>query len=165
MGDWKAKGGSQETPGVTGKIGLGVQNDGGQRLTDFCQENSLDTLFQQNKGKLYTWTSPDGQHQNQIDYILWSQSWRNSIQSAKIRPGADGGSAHELLTGKFRLKLKKVGETTRSFMYDLKQIAYGYTVELTNRFNGLDQIECLMKFGQRSVTLYRRQGSRLSPRK
>ena len=73
MGDWKAKGGSQETPGVTGKIGLGVQNDGGQRLTDFCQENSLDTLFQQNKGKLYTWTSPDGQHQNQIDYILCSQ--------------------------------------------------------------------------------------------
>ena len=72
---------------------------------------------------------------------------------------------HELLIAKFRLKLKKVGETTRSFMYDLKQIAYGYTVELTNRFNGLDQIECLMKFGQRSVTLYRRQGSRLSPRK
>ena len=71
--DWNAKVGSQETPGVTGKIGLGVQNDGGQRLTDFCQENSLDTLFQQNKGKLYTWTSPDGQHQNQIDYILCSQ--------------------------------------------------------------------------------------------
>ena len=73
IGDWNAKVGSQETPGVTGKIGLGVQNDGGQRLTDFCQENSLDTLFQQNKGKLYTWTSPDGQHQNQIDYILCSQ--------------------------------------------------------------------------------------------
>ena len=79
IGDWNAKVGSQETPGVTGKIGLGVQNDGGQRLTDFCQENSLDTLFQQNKGKLYTWTSPDGQHQNQIDYILCSQRWRSSI--------------------------------------------------------------------------------------
>ena len=62
MGDWKAKGGSQETPGVTGKIGLGVQNDGGQRLTDFCQENSLDTLFQQHKRRFYTWTLSDGQH-------------------------------------------------------------------------------------------------------
>jgi len=76
IGDWNAKVGSQEIPGVTGKFGLGVQNEAGQRLTEFCQENALviaNTLFQQHKRQLNTWTSPDGQHQNQIDYILCSQ--------------------------------------------------------------------------------------------
>ena len=74
IGDWHAKVGSQEIPGVTGKFGLGVQNEAGQRLTEFCQENGLvitDTLFQQHKRTLYTWTSPDGQHQNQTDYIFY----------------------------------------------------------------------------------------------
>ena len=63
-GDWNAKVGSQETPGVTGKFGLGVQKEAGQRLIEFCQENALfiaNTLFQQHKRRLYTWTSPDGQ--------------------------------------------------------------------------------------------------------
>ena len=113
IGDWNAKVGSQETPGVTGKFGLGMQNEAGQRLIEFCQGNALviaNTLFQQHKRRLYTWTSPDGQYQNQIDYILCSQRWRNSIQSAKIRPGADCGSDHELIA-KFRPKLKKVGKT------------------------------------------------------
>ena len=77
IGDWNAKVGSQETPGVTGRFGLGVQNEAGEKLIEFCQENSLviaNTLFQQHKKRLYTWTSPDdGQHQNQIDYILCSQ--------------------------------------------------------------------------------------------
>ena len=84
IGDWNAKVGRQETPGVTGKFGLGMRNESGQRLTEFCQENALviaNTLFQQHKRRLYTWTSPDGQHQNQIDYILWSQRWRSSTQS------------------------------------------------------------------------------------
>ena len=93
--------------------------------TEFCEENALvitNTLFQQHKRRLYTWTSPDGQHQNQIDYILCSQKWRSSTQSAKRRPGADCGSDHELLIATFRLKLKKVGETTRPFRYDLNQI-------------------------------------------
>ena len=92
IGDWNAKVGSQEISEVTGKFGLGVQNEAGQRLTEFCQENVLvitNTLLQQHKRRLYTWTSPDGQHQNQIDYILCSQRWRSSIQSAKTRPGAD----------------------------------------------------------------------------
>ena len=79
--------------------------------------------------------------------------------------GADCGSDHELLTAKFRLKLKKVGKTTNPFRYDLNQIPYDYTVEVTNRFNGLDLTECLMNSGQRFMTLYRRQGSRPSPRK
>ena len=158
--------GSQETPGVTGKFGLRVQNEAGQRLIEFSQENALvivNTLFQQHKRRLYTWTLPDGQHQNQIDYILCSQRWSSSIQAAKTRPGADCGSDHELLIAKFRLKLKKVGKTTRPFRYDLNQIPYDYTVEVRNRFKGLDLIECLMNYGLAFVTLDRRQGSRSSP--
>ena len=99
IGDWNAKVGSQETPGETGKFGLGMWNEAGQRLKEFCQENALvtaNTFFQQHKRRLYTSTSPDGQHQNQIDYILCSQRWRSSIQSTKTRPGADCGSDHEL---------------------------------------------------------------------
>ena len=94
IGDWNAKVGSQETPGVTGKFGHGIRNEAGQRLIEFCQENALviaNTLVQQHKRRLYTWTSLDGQHQNQIDYILCSQRWRSSIQSAKTRLGADCG--------------------------------------------------------------------------
>ena len=75
-GDWDAKVGSQETPEVTGKFGLGIRNEAGQRLIEFCQENTLviaNTLFQQHKRRLYTWTSPDGQLRNQIDYIHCSQ--------------------------------------------------------------------------------------------
>ena len=83
----------------------------------------------------------NGQHQNQTDYTLCSQKWRSSIQSAKTRPGADCGSDHELLIANFRLKLKKVGETTRQFRYDLNQIPYDYTVEMRNRFKGLDLID------------------------
>ena len=137
-------------------------------LIEFCQENALviaSTLFQQPKRRLYTWISPDGQHQNQIDYILCSQRCRNSIQSAKTRPGADCGWDHELLIAKFRLKLKKVGKTTRPFRYNLNQIPYDYTVEVRNRFKGLDLTECLMNYGWRFMTLYRRQGSKPSPRK
>ena len=144
LGDWNAKVGSQETPGVTGKFGLGVENEAGQRLTEFCQENSLviaNTLFQQHKRRFYTWTSPDGQHRNQVDYILYSHRLRSSIQSAKTRLGADYGSDHELLIAKFRLKLKTVGKTTRPFRYDVNQIPYSYTVEVRNRFKGLDLID------------------------
>ena len=82
IGDWNAKVGSQETPGVTGKFGLGMRNEAEQRLIEFCKENALviaNTLFQHHKRRFYTWTSPDGQHRNQIDYILCSQRWRNSI--------------------------------------------------------------------------------------
>ena len=104
--DWNAKVGHQKTPGVIGKFGFGLQNEAGQRLTKFCQENALiiANIFQQPKRRLYTWTSPDGQHQNQIDYILCSQRWRSSVLSTKTRPGADCGSDHELPIAKFRLK-------------------------------------------------------------
>ena len=86
IGDWNAKVRSQETPGVRGKFGLGMQNEAGKRLIEFCQENSLitaNTVFQQHERRLYRWTSPDGQYQKQTDYILCSQRWRSSIQSAK----------------------------------------------------------------------------------
>ena len=103
----------KEIPRVTGKVDIGVQNEAGQRLIEFCRENTLvtaNTLFQQHKRRLYTWTSPDGQHWNQIHYILCSRRWRSSIESTKIRLGADCGSDHELLIAKFSLKLKKVGK-------------------------------------------------------
>ena len=101
-----------------------------------------------------------------MDYILCSQRWRCSIQSAKTRPGADCGSDHELLIAKFRLKLKKVGKTTRPFKYDLNQIPYNYMVEMTNRFKGLDLIDKVPEELWREVkTLYRRQGTRPPPRK
>ena len=100
------------------KVGIGIQKEAWQRLTEFCKENALviaNTLFQQHKRWLYTWTSPDGQYWNQIDYILCNRIWRSSIQSAKTRLGADGGTDHELLIAKFRCKLKKVGKSPRPF--------------------------------------------------
>ena len=108
-GDWHVKVGSQEIPGVAGKFGLGIQNEAAQRLTEFCQENTVviaNTLFQQHKRRLYTWTSPDGQYRSQIDYIPCSRRWRSSLQSAKTRPGADCVSDHEHVIAKFRLKTK-----------------------------------------------------------
>ena len=106
IGDWNAKVGSKKTP-LTGKFGLGAQHEASQGLIEFCQKNALviaNTLFQQYKRRLYTWTSSDAQHQSQIDYILCSQRWRSSIQSAKTRPRADCDSDHELLIAKFRIK-------------------------------------------------------------
>ena len=106
--------------------------------------------------------------------ILCSWRWRSSIQSAKTRPGADCGSDDQLLIAKFRLKLKKVGKTIRQFRYDLNQIPYDYTVEMMNRFQGLDLVDRMptrktMKkqnnYGWRFVTLYRRQWPKPSPRK
>ena len=137
--EWKSR--KSRKPGVTGKFGLQVQNKAGQRIIEFWQENTLvivNTLFQQQRKRLYTWTSPDGKHKNQIDSFLCSQRWKISTRSAKTRPGADCGSNHELLIAKFRPKLKKVGKTTRPFRYDLNQIPYDYLVEVTNRFKGLD---------------------------
>ena len=108
-------------------------------ITD-SMDMSLGKLWELVMGRPYTWTSPDDQHRNQIDYILCSQKWKSSIQSAKTRLGADYCSDHELLIAKFTLKLKKVGKTTRPFRYDLNHIPYDYTVEVRNRFKGLDLI-------------------------
>ena len=108
--DGNANVGSQDIPGVTGKFGLGVQNEAGQKLTEFCQKDALviaNTLFQQHKRWLCTWTSSDGQDQIQVDGIFCSQRWRDSIQSAKTSLGADYGSDHELLIEKFSLSWRK----------------------------------------------------------
>ena len=91
IGNWNEKVGSQETPVITGKFGLGVQNEAGQRLIEFCQDNALviaNILFQQHKRRLYTCTSSDGQHRNQTDYILFSQRWRSSITVSKNKTGS-----------------------------------------------------------------------------
>ena len=162
IGDWDAKIESQEIPGVTGKFGLGLQNEAGHKANRVLPREHTD--HRKHKRRLYTWTSQDGQHRSQTDYILCSQRQRSSIQSAKTRPGADCGSDHEHLIAKFRLKLKKSEKTTRPFRYDLNQIPYDYTMGVRNRFKGLDLIDRgLMNYGQRFVTLYRRQRSRPSP--
>ena len=114
-----------------------------QCLPSCCSFSALEhrlSIIQQHKRRLRTWTSPDSQYRNQIDYILCSQRWRSSIQAAKTKLGADSGSDHELIIAKFRLKLKKVGKTTRSFRYELNQIFYDYTVEMTNTFMNRDSI-------------------------
>ena len=90
---------------------------------------------------LVSWYWLDGQYQNQFDDIHCSQRWRNPIQSAKTRPRIDRGSDHELLIAKFRLKWKKVEKINKPFRYDLNQIPYNYTVDMTNRFKGLDMID------------------------
>ena len=114
----------------------------------------------------YIWTSPDGQYQNQIDYVLCSRRWGSSIQSAKTRAGADCGSDQELLIAKFRHILNKVGKTTRSFRYDLNQIPYDYAVEVTYRFKGLDLTDRVPEeLWMEVCDIVRRQGSRQSQRK
>ena len=100
---------------------------------------------------------------NQIAYILCSQRWRISIQSAKTRPNC--GSDHEIMIAKFRHKVKKVGKTTRPFRYNLNQIPYNYTVEVRNKFKGLDLTECLKNYEWKFMTLYKRPLSRPSPRR
>ena len=110
----------------------------GRFFTNWATRKDLyETVFKTHKRRLDTWTSPDGQNKNQIDYILCSWNWSSSIQSEKTRPGADSGSDHELLIAKFRLKLKKVGKTTRPFRYNLNQTPCDYKVEVTNRLKGI----------------------------
>ena len=143
MGDRNAKVGSTTTSGITGKFGLGVRNEAGDRLVDFCQNNSMfiaNTFFQQPKQRLYTWTSPGGQYRNQIDYVLCNQRWRSAIQIAKTRPGADCGSDHELLVGKIKIKLKKTGKIIGPTTYDLSNVPHEYTVKVKNRFDSLDPV-------------------------
>ena len=145
IGDWNAKVGSQETPGVTGKFGLGIQNKAGQRQIEFCQENALviaNTLFQQHKRSLYTWTSLDGQHRTQIDYILYSQRWRSSIQSTKKDQKLTVAQIMNSLLPNSDLNWRKQRKPLDdSGMTDLNQIPYDYTVEVRNRFKGLDLVD------------------------
>ena len=134
----ECKVGSQETPGVTGKFGLGVQNEAGQRLIEFCQESTLviaNTFFQQHKRRLYTQTSPDGQHEIRL-IIFFAAKDGEALYSQQKQDRELTVAHHEPLIAKFRLKLKKVGKTTRPFRYDLDQIPNDYRVEVRNRFKG-----------------------------
>ena len=107
-----------------------------------------------------------GQHQNQSDYIPCSQRWRSSIQLSKTRPEADCGSDHEHLIAKFRLKLKKVGKTTRPFRYDLNQIPNNYTVKVRNRLKGLDLIDRVPdELGAEVCDIVQETGSKIVPKK
>jgi len=130
-GDWKAKIGSQETPVVTGKFGCGLQNEAVQRLTEFCQENTLvlaNTLFQQHKRWLYTWTSPERS--------ILKSDWLHSLQPKmeKLHTVSKNKTGNWLWLRSWNpyCQLKKVGKTTRPFRYDLNQIPYDYTVEVTD---------------------------------
>ena len=131
-------------PGVTDKFGLGLQNEAGQRLTEFCQENALviaNTLFQQHKRRLYTWISPDGQYQNQIDYILCSQRWRSSIQSSKKDQELTVAQIMNSLLPNSDLNWIKYGKPLyHSGMTQIKTLN-NYKVEVRNRFKGLDLID------------------------
>ena len=170
IGDWNAKVGSQETPGVTGKFGLGVLNEAAQRLIEFCQENKhtghskhpLPTTQEKTthghhqmvdtKIRLIIFFAPKDE---EALYSLQKQDWELTV--AQI---------HELLFAKFRHKLKKVGKTTRPFRYDLNKISCDYTVEVRNRFKGLDLIDRVPdELWMEVVTLYRAQESRPSPKK
>jgi hypothetical protein len=130
IGDWNAKVGETEVPGIVGKFGLGKHNDAGERVIDFCQDNHMvitNTWFQQPKRRLYTWTTPNGQHGNQIDYMLCNRRWKSSITSIKTRPGADCGTDHELLLACFRIKLKQIRKSTQTAKPNLQNIPNIYT--------------------------------------
>ena len=143
IGDWNAKVGSQETPGVKGKFVLGIQNEAGQRLIEFCQGNALviaNTLCNNTRK-----ASTHGHHQmvnTEIRLIIFSAAKDGEVLYSQQKQDRELTVADlELLIVKFRLKLKKGGETTRPFRYDLNQVPYDYTVEVRNRFKGLDLID------------------------
>ena len=135
--------------------GLGKQTLGGHKQKLVCTKN-------QKKGAVSLQETDPDLPVNVQDITRWSipksdglypleAKIKKSTQSVKTRPGADCGSDHELLIAKFRLTLKKVGKATRPFMYDLNQTPYNYTVEVTNRFKGLDLLECLKNCERRFV--------------
>ena len=122
MGDWNAKIGDKAVEGISGTHGLGDRNEAGERMIEFCEANQLiatNTWFKQPRRRLYTWTSPDGMHRNQIDYILIQKRWRSMIKSAKTMPGADCGTDHELLVATIQVKLKKTKKPEIENRYNL----------------------------------------------
>jgi len=147
IGDFNAKvghhkGGDGDT---IGRHGLGKQNEAGERLVEFCEGNNMgimNTWFEQPKRRLYTWTSPDGKHRNQIDYILINKRWKSTIRDVRTKPGADCGTDHELLVAILKMKLKKLRKKgDRINVYDCKGITPEYRVEIKNRFEILERDE------------------------
>jgi hypothetical protein len=144
MGDMNAKVGESEKSKSTGTHGLGIRNDAGERLIEFCEENDMkimNTFFKQPKRRLYTWTSPDGVSRNQIDYIIIQNRWRSTIHATHTLPGADCGTDHEILVAGLRLKLKKLKKEAVPARYDMEKISSEYSVAIKNRFSALDLLE------------------------
>ncbi|PIK36297.1 endonuclease/exonuclease/phosphatase family protein [Apostichopus japonicus] len=144
MGDWNAKVREEAVAGISGRHGLGERNEAGERMLDFCEANRLvisNTLFQQPTRRLYTWTSPDGQYRNQIDYILVRKRWQSAVKSANTLPGAYCGTDHELLVAIIHIKLRKVKKQDRVYKYSLNDIPERYNIEVKNSFGELDLSE------------------------
>ena len=140
IGDWNAKVGSGEVPGVTGRFGLGQRNDRGARLIAFCTQNSLkilNTKFQQHSRRLYTWKSPDKVTRNQIDFLLCHNRWESSVNRVTTLPSADCGTDHNLLIMEVKLKLKCLNRPKIATKYDINKIGDNFKVELSNRFEAL----------------------------
>ena len=141
MGDLNAKVGKSLKSRSVGTHGLGIRNEAGERLVEFCDSNDLritNTCFKQPNRRLYTWTSPDGMSRNQIDFIMIKVRWASSIKSSKTLPGADCGSDHQLLTAEMRLKLRKM-KMLNVVKYDTTKIPVEYNVEIINRFQLLEE--------------------------
>ena len=138
QGDFNAKVGKETTPEekeIKGQHCLGERNERGQMLMDFCFENDLivgNSLFKQHQRRLFTWTSPDGKTRNQIDYILAQKRWRSSLLSAKVYPGADCGSDHELLVATIQVKMRKIKKPSAPIRFDLSEIPEEYGIEVSN---------------------------------
>ena len=144
MGDWNAQIGDKAVEGISGTHGLGDRNEAGERMIEFCEENQLivtNTWYKQPRRRLYTWTTPDGLHRNQIDYIMIQKRWRSMVKSAKTMPGADCGTDHELLVATIQVKLKKMKKPETENRYNLCDIPERYAVEVKNRFAALDLID------------------------
>ena len=144
MGDFNAKVGKGEGDQFIGRHGVGTRNEAGDRMHEFCAANDLvavNTFFEQPPRRLYTWTSPDGQHRNQIDYIMIKARWKSSFLSVKTRPGADCGTDHELLIADFKMRLKRIRRDRLPTRYDLQNIPSSYNVEVRNMFNAINLVE------------------------
>ena len=145
MGDFNSKVGrivDSNEKGVVGNFGLGERNDCGERLVEFAMENEMaitNPMFMNHKRRLYTWTSPDGDTKNQIDYILVNRSWRTSVSATRTLPGADCGSDHEMLMCEFKFRLKCFKKSPEPIRYDLQEIPLNilYKIEIKNRFRAL----------------------------
>ena len=126
--------------GIIGRFGLGVRNDRGILLLDFCKANNLtieNAMFQQHPRRLYIWVGPDGKSVTKLTFILVKQRWTSSIKCAKILPGADIWSDHQLLVAHIRIKLKKISKGQKLQRFDLSNIDSRYTIETVNRFQAL----------------------------
>ena len=143
MGDFNAKlGKGSTTIKLIGPYGLRERNERGDRLEGFVIENDLaitNTLFQQPKRRLYTWTTPNGEHRNQIDFILMKQKWRTSLKNAKMLPASDCGTDHKMLSITLKLKMVKMKREPNPVCYDMNNISNEFTVEVNNRFSLLLQ--------------------------